>query len=394
VGSSLKVVVVDDFVSGCRRAFSYQTTRVGAVSAWVLFGDNVRMTDDALIERAAAEVAESVSALDRTGWAGLMLYMYGESLSAVAWGTPDFNPPLEISADSMVELGMLDNDGEAITTLRERVDGEDGWELQERFYLALAQRVHGLIGQPVLVYESALMPESEQLARQRNRSAPAAGPLAGLDVIVALEIDDRRVAAIWRSSGGIVAAGSVGNTPEPPVIEATRCMDVGSNPVVLAGVLPPGSVSPVVDGELVIANGYWLCRTNKRMLRREPEIIHYLDVEGEPFAHVVPFDGLPGLWPRQAPARALVDDEDWRITVNEGQYGAAFEVAIRLDVEEAGVPVRPIAGTVLGHRHGFDLAAQNKVWAAVAECGSFHVTMVGSGEPPERLDFEHVDGSD
>jgi hypothetical protein len=120
----------------------------------VLSGDNAWMTDDALIERAAAEVASSVLALDRGGWAGLMLYMYGETLSAMAWGTPDLEPPLEISSDTMVELGMLDGDGEAVAALRARVDGEDGWELQERFYLALAQHVHGLIGHPVLVYES------------------------------------------------------------------------------------------------------------------------------------------------------------------------------------------------------------------------------------------------
>jgi hypothetical protein len=240
------------------------------------------------------------------------------------------------------------------------------------------------------------VPEAEQLARQAGDPELAAGPLAGLDVVVALQIDERRVAAIWRSSGGVVAAGSVGKTREPWVIEATRCMDIGSNPVVLAGVLPPGAVSPVVDGDLVVANGYWLCRTNKRLLRREPEILHYLDVEGEPFAHAVSFDGAPRLWPRQAPSPALVDADDWRIdVVEQGYFGsAAFEVAVRMGVEEATVPARPIPGTVLGHRHGFELAAQDGTWAAVCECGSFDITMIGRGEAPERLDFELMTGDD
>jgi hypothetical protein len=42
---------------------------------------------------------------------------------------------------------------------------------------------------------------------------------------------------------------------------------------VLAGRLPPGAVGVVgVDWELVVANGYWICKTSLRTLRREPEI--------------------------------------------------------------------------------------------------------------------------
>lgn len=127
------------------------------------------MHDDALIERAVAEVAASVSALDRTGWAALLLYMYGEDLSAVAWGMPDLDAPLEIDGDTMAELGMLDGDGEAVTTLRARVAGEDGWELQERFYLALAQHAHRLTGRPVLV---SLRIDEHRPALHRHRLEP------------------------------------------------------------------------------------------------------------------------------------------------------------------------------------------------------------------------------
>jgi hypothetical protein len=44
--------------------------------------------DDALIEAAAAEAAGAVSAIDMDGWRGLMLYMYGQELSALAWAGP------------------------------------------------------------------------------------------------------------------------------------------------------------------------------------------------------------------------------------------------------------------------------------------------------------------
>lgn len=353
-------------------------------------------TDDALIEQAAVEAAAGAAELDRDGYVGLMLYTYGESLSAVAWGMPDLDPPLGIDGDTMTELGMLDAEGPAISALRERLDGEDGWELQERFYLALAAHVHARIGQPVLVYESALMAEEEQLARQGGRGAePAGSPLAGLDVIVSLRIDEHRVAAIWRDEEGHVhASGSVGRDREDWTV--SRCIDIGSNPVVLAGQLPPGAVRPAgLDGELVTGGGYWLCRTGKRLLRREPEVTSYEDVEGKPFAHRVPFDGVPDLWPRQAPPHEQADQDEWRIHVEDwGLFApAAGEVAQELGVDEPKVPVRPITGTVLGHRHGFELAAQDGVWAATAECGGFAITMIGRGAPPERLDFDLVPGA-
>jgi hypothetical protein len=67
---------------------------------------------------------------------------------------------------------------------------------------------------------------------------------------------------------------------------------------------------------------------------------------------------------------------------------AALEAAVSVSVS---VPVRPIAGTVLGFRHGFELAARDGVWAAVAECGPFSVTVEGRGPPPDRLDLLQPD---
>jgi hypothetical protein len=54
---------------------------------------------------------------------------------------------------------------------------------------------------------------------------------------------------------------------------------------------------------------------------------------------------------------------------------------------------RPIAGSVLGRRHGFELAAQDGVWTATATCGAFAITVDGRGDPPERLDLERFQTS-
>jgi hypothetical protein len=355
--------------------------------------------EDALIEAAAADVAASVTALDRGGCVGLMLYPYGESLSAVAWGLPDVEPPLGIDGDMMDELGMLDGDGEAVRALRARVADGAEWEPVGRFYLALARRTHELIEQPVLVYES-MTPLEEQLARQGGRRGDAsADPLVALDVLVSVRVDEHRVAAVWRDADGEVAAcGSVGYSDE--VWPVARCTDLGADPVVLAGRLPPGAVGVVgVDGELVVAKGYWICKTSLRTLRREPEIA-YRDCDGDVFPHVVPYDGVPRLWPIQAPSgprptqwgggTVVFEAGGWCVEITDsGPFAhAAGEVAHELGVDETTVAVRPIAGTVLGHRHGFELAAQDRVWAAVAECGSFSVTVQGNGDPPERLDLE------
>jgi hypothetical protein len=44
-------------------------------------------------------------------------------------------------------------------------------------------------------------------------------------------------------------------------------------------------------------------------------------------------------------------------------------------------------------RHGFELAAQDGVWAAVATCGAFALTIERRGEPPSRLDLELFEAS-
>jgi hypothetical protein len=362
------------------------------------------MDDDELIEAAAADAATSVAALDLGPWVGLMLYPYGEELAAVAWGMPDLDAPLGINGDTMVELGMLESDAEAVSALRDRVASGEDWDLVERFYLALARRTHALIERPVLVYESSLMPEEEQLARHGGRGSTNTGSLAGLDVIVSVRVDEYRVAAVYRNAEGYVeACGSVGLSDEIQAV--TRCAQLGADPVVLAGELPPGAVAPALDeGEPIVSAGYWICLTGRRTFRREPKV-RFLDADGEVFDEVVPADGLPWLWPVEGPPGARVvqrgagtqvlEAEQWRVETSDwGLFApAAAQVAHELGVEETSVPARPIAGSVLGRRHGFELAVLDGVWTATATCGAFAATVDGRGEPPERLDLGRFQGS-
>src|SRR3954470_14237543 len=136
-----------------------------------------------------------------------------------------------------------------------------------------------------------------------------------------------------------------------------------------------------------------MCVTSSRLQDRDPEI-SYVDADGDVFEDRVAFDGIPRLWPRQAPPGAqwvqrgggteVLEGGGWRVETSDwGPFApAAGEVAHELGVQETSVPVRPIAGSVLGRRHGFELASRAGVWAAVATCGSFAVTVEGRGGPP------------
>jgi hypothetical protein len=87
---------------------------------------------------------------------------------------------------------------------------------------------------------------------------------------------------VWRDAEREVqAAGSVRYSDD--VWSVARCTELAANPVVLAGQLPPGAVGVIgVDRDMVVANGYWICKTRLRALRREPEIA-YRDVDGDVF---------------------------------------------------------------------------------------------------------------
>ena len=93
-----------------------------------------------------------------------------------------------------------------------RIESEDdGQTVLDVFWLALARHMHALLGIPVLVDE-AEMPIDEQLRRQLG-TAPDPDPLAGLDVLLSVRIDEHRVAAVFTGGlGGLetYAFGRVG----------------------------------------------------------------------------------------------------------------------------------------------------------------------------------------
>ncbi len=173
---------------------------------------------DPLIERAAAAVAPGYRELVGEGCAGLLMapYFYGgaEELAPLA---------LELTeVDAFVrrdgyqeELGWPELDAEAVALCEEltrRIESEDdGQTVLDVFWLALARHMHALLGIPVLVDEAG-MPIDEQLRRQLG-TAPDPDPLAGLDVLLSVRIDEHRVAAVFTGGlGGLetYAFGRVG----------------------------------------------------------------------------------------------------------------------------------------------------------------------------------------
>ncbi len=149
------------------------------------------MDDDALVERAAAEVAAAHSDLDVTGFEALVGWPYDE-LQVLAYGAPQLRVPYGIDPDEMPEVGYLEPEGEAVSRLQARIeDGE--WRLGEAYFLALGRELRRRLGIPVL-FINLDTTEAEQLARQAG--AVPADPLAGLDVVVSQRIDEFTVAAV------------------------------------------------------------------------------------------------------------------------------------------------------------------------------------------------------
>ncbi len=270
------------------------------------------MDVDALVARTAAAVAEGYSALDLSHSAGLLLSTYYD-------GAPEQLAPLalelragEVTPDvdrdgEQRELGMpeVHRDPEVFAlceALNEHIlHDDDGYVVIEVYWLALANRMHTLLGIPVLACEIE-MPIAEQLRRQLA-TRPSADPLAGLDVVVSLLIDEQRIAAVWRDEASLWGAARVPGEPWP-VGWSTR---LGSDPEVRAGWLPPGAVAAFVCDragawhEARTGGGVWLCVLPLRGGQDDPAVA-YRDVEGNEFRREVDVDGLPGLWPVQASA--------------------------------------------------------------------------------------------
>ncbi|MBE2320776.1 hypothetical protein DVA67_032755 [Solirubrobacter sp. CPCC 204708] len=263
----------------------------------------------------------------------------------------------------------------------------DGYVVMERFWLALARRLHLRLRVPVLVCDVDV-PIAEQLARQQNLSP--ADPLTGLDVAVSQRIDEHRIAVVWAAENEMAYVASSRAPADPTWISLNT--ELSRDPEVRAGVLPAGAAGALVQDRSAtwhsapIGRNVWLAVLPQRSGQGEPAL-RYLDVEGAPFELTLPFAGVPALWPQQAPGSpklGLTGPDlvtyragDWTVTVT-GESGYTEAV------------LKPIPGTVLGHVHGFGLKTVDDGWNARAECGNFIVRVEGIGETPARLDLVEI----
>jgi hypothetical protein len=352
-----------------------------------------------LIARTAAAVADGYRVLDLAAAAGLLLDNYydgaAEQLAPLAFELREGEVTPDVGRDGYQrELGPpgLDRQSPAFElceALNERIErDDDGYVLVEVYWLALAARLHRLLGIPVLVPEIE-MPIAEQLRRQLD--VPMAGePLAGFDVAVSLPIDDQRVAAVWREPGAIWGSARMPGAAMP----VDRNTELGSDPEVRAGWLPPGAVAATVRDragvwhEARTGRGVWLCALPQSAGQGDPPVT-YRDVDGTEFRLEIKVEGgLPGLWPRQAGARPQLTEQSAEML---GYRARGWDVFIEAHTGFEETAFRPLPGTVLGRAHGFGLELHGGgQWRALAVCGSFTVEIQGDGKPPARLDLEAV----
>ena len=373
------------------------------------------MDDDALVAAAAAAAASCIRTLDFAPWAALLV-IPSDGLSPLLFGMPaETAPEYELSTDICDELGFLEPENAAHDDLVDRVDGTDdaAYTLYVSYFYALAGRLRAETGLPVLIH--GFGPVEEQLALQQG-AAPASTD--GLDVLVSLRVAEDRTAVIYRNADGNPrVTGWHGVVAAEPGLG--RYKQIGSQPAILAGELPFG----VATVELRVGRGpwlhpgatgrgFWLCVLDTPELTRTPELV-YRDAEGVEIAIEIPLDsaGVPALWPTQAPPPGpssafspghsyQLETDGWRVeTVHHGDFlplaqvlldTPSYLVAQDLGIPDPGLATQPIPGSVLGHRHGFALAAHHGVWAAVANCGTWGVTVQGTGAPPSRLDLHEV----
>ena len=291
------------------------------------------------------------------------LYPYWGTWSGVVYGQRGELPGvLGVNAGWMGEVGMGNE-----------LPAEVGDE--EAFYLALAERVSALSGVPLLVesLEASLESQFERLTGAPHEAQPGL-----LDAVLA-----------WNEAAVVLRGGrlvGVMGGHETPLGWCTRLGDG-----VYAGRLPLGAVGVSLDDhEAVVEAPAWLCVADVE------DPLPLYRCAGIEWALAVPTDGVPLLWPAQAPAagevRSRRDDRieleaaGWTVSVCAPSASVLPEDLVE---DDAWVPSYSMPGMVLGQPHGFS-AALGTTWAAVAECGSFSVAVKGPGKPPERLDLDEI----
>ncbi len=409
---------------------------------------------DPLIERVAAAVASAYRDVVDEGCAGVLLApdWYGEPGELAPFALELTEVDEFVGRDGyQEELGWPELDDETLALceqLTRRVESEDdGQTLLDVFWLVLAQRMHALLGIPVLVEESE-MPIEEQLRRQLG-TEPDPDPLAGLDVLLSVRIDEHRVAAVFTGGLGGLETYAIGRVGHPGDAHEVGpwATEISRDPQILAGKLPGGAAGVVVRDragtwhEATVASGVWLCVLPQRSGQEDPPY-EWRDARGLPytpgeddFIYAQPPDlradegavragaRVPALWsykaqagpyfagwegPREAATALRFDGAEWVVRISAGDAPAVADVyrerlmkQLRYTAKHAArrlrqIPAVELPGSVDGTPVAFALAAPSEPWlrddgwAAVAACDGYAITVQCGGAPPERLDFESI----
>ncbi|MDA0180061.1 hypothetical protein OJ997_07120 [Solirubrobacter phytolaccae] len=411
------------------------------------------MDIETLIDQTAASVAPGYADLDLSRAVGVLLWeQYSgdvSQLTPLALELTELDEHVQRDGEQR-ELGYPHFDpaseaGASCAALTEALEAaDDGYVLIETYWLALATRLHALLGMPVLVDEIET-PVSEQLRRQSERPNP--DPLAGLDVIVSTPVDEHRHAGLYRRDGMTFGAAHLPNVADEWLVER-GLTELGRSPQVVAGGMPRGAVAAEVRDRkgvwhaAVTAPGLWLCVLPQRSGQSDPEV-RFMDAVRAPvtdpeddFSAGVPREDevaheverrvlagarVPVLWlqgrgrpdlyawegePHAATALGVAGNgcrlwigptaQDPRRVFEEHlvrDWGYGPETAA-LRVDE--LPIGTLEGTVDGQPVTFALAApgepwmDDEGWVAVAQLDSYAVAFTGYDRPPERLDLERI----
>ncbi len=236
---------------------------------------------DPLIDEVVAAVAPGYRELPIEDVAGIVLMRFGGDLLAPFALEDPMTPDREPRQLGEPRLGK-----EApIAELRARVEADEG--LLNVYLLALATRVHELVGIPVLVMDIE-MPFDEQERRQA-KLPPEEDPLAGMDVLVSLKIDEHRTAAVTLREGLWMFASARAGDPDQARGIGRGLTEVGLDPHVVAGTLPPGAAGVRVQDHAGVwhaaatGRGGWLCVLPQRGRGDEEPPYEYLDASGNAF---------------------------------------------------------------------------------------------------------------
>jgi hypothetical protein len=397
---------------------------------------------DRSVDRLVEVVAPGYCELPYGDAAGLLLMpVWGDALAPFALKLTEVDEDVGPDGDQE-ELGAPEICDFALLAQAERLGEEDALEV---YWLALAARVHELLGIPVLVHELDV-PIAEQYRRQTNTRET--DPLAGMDVLVRVDVDEHQVAAVTLREGMWMSGIARGTDPHESVPLGPGLSELRRDPQVVAGVLPRGAAGVRVQDrrgvwhEAAVGRGAWLCVLPQRSRGDEQPPFAYLGFDGAPIelgedawvieqppdlradeaavragalvpavwfstAHGSPiFAGWDGPRERATALRFTFGGWDVRISAEPVTTAEVFEQRL-IRVHGYGtrgarkrmrdVTLSSLPGTLDDGPVTLELAAFAHVWdraggwTAVLDADTFTVAVEGDGTPPERIDLERAD---